>query len=633
MKIIFSFLLLNFLFINFISAQNASQREMIMRNTDVQQLDILRAKFDDDYKDRQIRINNYLISNPSKKRFFFEGEVRKEIYDVINDTEVIYYSTSNFGSSRTSRADRLYSGGSLGINIQGQDMTAYVWDGGAARSTHVEFPNNKVIIADGASIDNHATHVTGTVVAQGITPSLRGIAFEASAVSYNWTNDYSEMSIEAAGGMLVSNHSYWIGSNSNTWMYGSYDNRARGFDQIAVAAPYYLGVTAAGNDRNDFSDPILLDYLTSKGGYNLTRGMQNAKNFLTVGAVNQVVDYTGPDSVIMSNFSSWGPTDDGRIKPDIVAKGVSVRSTISSSDTANGVLQGTSMASPAVAGSSVLLQQLYFSLFDAYMRAATLKGLILHTASEAGVYDGPDYEYGWGLINTEKAASLLLSKQISASIVDELILNNSSSYSFSVQTNASGPLSISISWTDPAGVANTTSQIDPSNLNLINDLDLRVAKGSDVYFPWTLNPANPSDGAIRTVDNFRDNFEKVQIDDANGIYNVTVSHKGSLSTGSQRFSIIVSSDNGVTRLSNDLFNFNNSISLYPNPAKNTLNVNINTIYNNATLSIVDLQGRLIKSQSLLDTKTTIDVANLQSGVYIVKVDSSDGSYTKKFIKE
>lgn len=633
MKINFTFLLLNFLFMNFISAQNARQREMIVRNTDVQQLDILRAKFDDDYIIRQTRINNYLISNPSKKRSFFEGEVRKEIYDVINNTEVIYYSTSNFGSSRTSRADKLYSGGSLGINIQGQDMTAYIWDGGAARSTHVEFPNNKVIIADDASIDNHATHVTGTVVAQGVNSSLRGIAFDASAVSYNWTNDYSEMTTEAATGMLVSNHSYWIGSNSNTWMYGSYDNRARGFDQIAVAAPYYLGVTAAGNDRNDFSDPVLLDYLTSKGGYNLTRGMQNAKNFLTVGAVNQVVEYTGSDSVVMSNFSSWGPTDDGRIKPDIVAKGVSVRSTISSSDTANGVLQGTSMASPAVAGSAILLQQLNFSLFDAYMRAATLKGLILHTASEAGIYDGPDYEYGWGLINTEKAASVLLSKQNGMAIVDELLLTNSNTYSVAVQANGPNPLNVSISWTDPAGVANTTSQIDPSNLNLINDLDLRVTKGTEVYFPWTLNPANPSDEAIRTIDNFRDNFEKVQIDNANGIYNVTVSHKGTLSTGSQRFSIIVSSDNGVTRLNNDSFNINNSISLYPNPAKNTLNVNVNTMYNNATLSIVDLQGRIINTQRVLDTISIVDVANLQSGVYIVRIDAEEGSYTKKFIKE
>ena len=44
--------------------------------------------------------------------------------------------------------------------------------------------------------------------------------------------------------------------------------------------------------------------------------------------------------------------------------------------------------------------------------------------------------------------------------------------------------------------------------NLINDLDIRVTKDGVTYYPWTLNPAVPTDGAVRTGDNFRDNFEK-----------------------------------------------------------------------------------------------------------------------------
>ena len=235
------------------------------------------------------------------------------------------------------------------------------------------------------------------------------------------------MAGEAANGMLVSNHSYWSGV-PGVWIYGAYDTRARQFDQIAEAAPFYLAVTAAGNDRDSYSDTVLGPYLSQKGGYNLVRGMQNAKNYLTVGAINQVLTYSGASDVIMSSFSSWGPTDDGRIKPEIVTKGVAVRSTLSTSDTAAGNLQGTSMASPGIAGCALLLQQYYFSINNAYMRAATNKGLILHTADEAGLSEGPDYEFGWGLINTEKAAALIKNKPLLRSLVEENVLNQNQIY-------------------------------------------------------------------------------------------------------------------------------------------------------------------------------------------------------------
>lgn len=60
----------------------------------------------------------------------------------------------------------------------------------------------------------------------------------------------------------------------------------------------------------------------------------------------------------MSSFSSWGPTDDGRIKPDIVADGVSVFSTTATHDSSYGYKSGTSMATPNAAGSLLLLQEL-----------------------------------------------------------------------------------------------------------------------------------------------------------------------------------------------------------------------------------------------------------------------------------
>src|SRR3546814_11657169 len=85
-----------------------------------------------------------------------------------------------------------------------------------------------------------------------------------------------------------------------------------------------------------------------------------------------------------------------------------VLSTSSSGNDAYTLLSGTSMASPNIAGSLLLLQELYALRHDgAFMRAATLKGLDTHTAGEAGPSTGPDYRFGWGVLLTASAAEEL----------------------------------------------------------------------------------------------------------------------------------------------------------------------------------------------------------------------------------
>src|SRR5690606_3289267 len=89
------------------------------------------------------------------------------------------------------------------------------------------------------------------------------------------------------------------------------------------------------------------------------------------------------------------------------AKGVNTFSSVASSNFAYGTMSGTSMASPSVAGGAILLQQHYNDLNQEFMLASTLKGLIIHTADEAGTAPGPDYRFGWGLMNTERAAEVI----------------------------------------------------------------------------------------------------------------------------------------------------------------------------------------------------------------------------------
>jgi len=206
------------------------------------------------------------------------------------------------------------------------------------------------------------------MIASGASAPAKGMSHAAQGMtSYEWTNDDAEMAAAAAAGMFTSNHSYGtiVGWNFDTgsglwaWYgdidvsitedptFGAYDQAAADWDAIAFAAPQYLIVKSSGNDRNDTApapgtnhwhwstvgggwDTSTLDTHGNdwqSGGYDTIGSKGNAKNVLTVGAVNDIPGgYVNSGSVVQSTFSSWGPTDDGRIKPDVVGNGVSLTS-------------------------------------------------------------------------------------------------------------------------------------------------------------------------------------------------------------------------------------------------------------------------------------------------------------------
>jgi len=620
------FLVLN----SVVYSQNKAELQKIVQATDVNALLELRSQFLSEYQMRQKRIDKYLKSNFVSKRIIVDG-VEKEIYDVDEFGNVSYSETSNRSSSITIGANQLYNGGTLGLNLQGQGMTVGVWDSGPARETHVEFNNSRVSIFDFSEYSNHGTHVLGTVLAGGANLNARGIAFQANGKSYDWNNDYAEMTLEASEGLLVSNHSYWQGSALNTWVFGAYDTRARQLDNIAFAAPYYLPVVSAGNDRNSNASTILSNQNQLKFGYDLIRGQNNAKNCLTIGAVSSVTSYTDPSSVVMSSFSSWGPTDDGRIKPEVVAKGVSVFSSVATSDTSYDTYQGTSMASPAVAGSCILLQQHYNNLFSNYMRSSTLKGLVMHTAKEAGFYDGPDYEFGWGLVDNVAAANLVTAKATGAAVIDELILNNNSTYTRTLTVDNPSNIKVSICWTDPAPTAFNTGVTDPNVSYLVNDLDLKITKNQEIFYPWSLNKNLPSDPATKTGTNNVDIFERIDLENASGLYTITVSHKGILPGSGQRFSLIISGNNLSNLNVNDFES--DSLSLYPNPTKNVLNYSVPEELVLKSIVISDVTGKTIMSNSADFYSSQIDVSSLSSGIYFITFNTENKTLTKKFVKQ
>ncbi len=531
------FLVILLLFTITLFSQTEKQKNQIISNYKLEKLTGLEKKFNNTYKVKKREALQYATQHNIKTIIEDEEGNISRLQRINEDGTLIYYTTYNAAASLTTSTNSLYNGGSLGIEVEGQDMEIGVWDEGLVRSTHELLENRVKQLDNPTSYSNHATHVSGTLIGSEtpMSGAAKGMAFKANLFAYDYNNDLSEMTSQATNGLLVSNHSYGVDASFiPDWYFGYYDDSAQSIDQLAYNAPYYLIVVAAGNDRNDGLN-------SQDNGYDLLASRALAKNNLTVAAVQQVSDYSSPSSVVMSSFSSWGPTDDGRIKPDISGDGVNVYSSWATGDQAYASISGTSMASPNVAGSLLLLQQLNRNLTGEFLKSATIKALAIHTALEAGNANGPDYEYGWGLLNMKDAASILL-EEGESTIHEENTLQDQGTYTKTVQANENEPLKVTIVWTDPEGNPIDFWDLteDDDTPMLINDLDVRVEdENGTVYYPWKLNPANPSSAAT-VGDNMVDNVEKIEIENPQGEYTISVTHKGMLQNLSQDFSIVVS---------------------------------------------------------------------------------------------
>lgn len=554
-KIILSLLLIS----SSVFSQTKNERFEIIKDYDFAKQKQFKTDLFEFYSSKESRIIDFLKVNPQIKRTFSVGSKLYTIDDIDAIGKPIYLSTSNFTAARTTRANKLWNNGGLGLNIQGQNMIAGVWEIGSMNTLHGHFQNRGIQKdLSTATLSDHATHVSGTIIQKGTT-TQRGMAFDGSVWANDITNEFTEMLEQSFEGLLISNHSYGIPFlNAQNVLQvdvedaGKYDAVARVVDIVHNLAPYYLAVYAAGNERGSSAS------INGAGGFDLMSFRTVSKNAMVVGAVSAVTNYTGPSSVVMSSFSNWGPTDDGRIKPDLVGKGVAVLSTTGSGAvTTTSTYDGTSMSAPNVTGTLLLLQQYYKQLNGRFLRAASLKGLALHSADEAGTTDGPDYKFGWGLCNAEAGANIITNDGLSSSI-QELTLNPGETKTFTVTAQGGTvPLMASISWTDPEAVANTAG-LNDRTASLVNDLDVRVSNASTTILPWKLDPANPNNAAVK-ADNLVDPFEKVQVNSASGTYTITVTHKGTLAAP-QNFTLILSGINSPFALRTALPNNTKCIS-------------------------------------------------------------------------
>ncbi|MCB2200518.1 S8 family serine peptidase [bacterium] len=544
----------------------------------------LAERFEQRFEQRRTSLFHSLKSETSGAQGALNRNPDFDLIGIDERGRPIVYHTMNLPSARTIRTDEVWVDGASGLELDGSTLEQGemgIWDAGAVLATHDEFGGRVVSGDSGVTVSDHATHVAGTMIAEGLRATAIGMAYQAPLTSFEWDNDFPEMAFAAGEGMIVSNHSYgpatgweysfedniwyWYGdpsiSETEDYQFGYYDSDAQAFDEIAYSAPDYLIVRAAGNDRLQGPLEALEHYVFVDGSWQLSTtqrlrdGGENgigydaishgagAKNVLSVGGVEQINGgYLYPEDVRIASMSSYGPMDDGRIKPDVVAVGLFVESTSSEDGDGYRNGSGTSVAAPSVAGSAALLQELWRETHGGTNpRSATLRGLITHTAEEAGDNLGPDYIYGWGLMNTRRAAELIEEDGHSRARVLERSLTDGEADTILVRRITGTPIRVTLAWTDPAADLITPALDDTSSM-LVNDLDIRLSHVSvnQTYRPYILDPADPG-AAATTGDNRVDNIEQIYARiPADGLYTLIVSHKGTLVNDAQEYTLCLS---------------------------------------------------------------------------------------------
>ncbi|MCF2503627.1 S8 family serine peptidase [Dyadobacter sp. CY107] len=363
---------------------------------------------------------------------------------------------------------------------------------------HIDF-NNRIINRAAIEAGQHGVHTMGTLAGGGIMNELyAGYAPKATIVSQSFSNiiAYSPEYVNDFG-MVVTNNSYGSEIN-NCETYGIYDLYSRILDEQAFQLPNLEHVFSVGNSGGGTCSPY------PPGFGNVISGYQTAKNVISVGNTF--------DTGLLAANSSVGPVRDGRIKPEIVALGSSVRSTIPTNLYTNG--SGTSMSSPAVAGGLALLYERFRQVNGgANPKNALMKALIINGATDKG-NEGPDYKYGFGWMDLSRSLKMLDDKNYVSGAVGH---QQTSTHGIQVPAGTA-QLKVMLYYNDPAAAV-------LSKQNLVNDLDLKVINpSSNTILPRLLDPTPSNVNAVAvTGEDHINNVEQVTINNPSaGAYMISV---------------------------------------------------------------------------------------------------------------
>lgn len=482
-------------------------------------------------------------------------------------------AVDNATTAAVSHVTELYS---APYGLSGEGVAISLFELAPAQDTHVEFGGRMTVNASGGSNGDrrHATHVAGTMGAAGVRPEAKGMAPKARIHQFcvrvpganTCTGTWLAIKDEKLKplGVIADNNSWgfiwgWEEGSPPVWnqgeiYWGAYDlTLAAPIDEIAIDRDI-LFVHSAGNDANLPAglstewrshlhwDPVTQENLagtfciskdgsgrdcptaTCSGGceaqihhpqtpFDTLGTTAAAKNVLAVGAVHTNLSIIG--------FSSRGPAKDGRVKPDVVARGASVFSTVP--DNSYSFLNGTSMSAPAVTGIAALLTEQWRRTFNgATPRAAQLKAVIIAGADDLG-NPGPDYTYGFGLVNAKSSADIIRADEGSGQRIRTLTFaqGTGETKEVAIVVSEAQTVRVVLNWADPAIPFLGGDEIAAKAL--VNDLDLRVVDpAGNVWLPYVLDKNSVEAHATRGV-NGVDNVEMVEIPNAvPGAYRIIV---------------------------------------------------------------------------------------------------------------
>ncbi len=412
--------------------------------------------------------------------------------------------------------------------------------------------SNSDVVGDGSTADRHSghgTHVACTVLGDGSRGGYAGVAPQAELIFQAMENDNNGQFLSPSLNYIL-NQAYSQGARIHTNSWGSsqtsdqgkytssaedIDDRTAAYDRTHANQEGLLVLFAAGNDGP---------------GTGTVGAPSTAKNTLTVG--NHQNRYSGAPDTMMSG-SSRGPTDDGRIKPDIVAPGGYVRSCRAqeAGDTGSATWSnqyyleytGTSMATPNAAGAAALVREYLVEIaLRPEPQGALIKALLILGAQDMGTRNIPNDDEGWGRVNLRDTLAPTGGRGIW--VDDRSLLSStgqSKSYVFNVSASSS-PFKVVLAWSDERGSRFSSTQ-------LVNDLDLEVTSPDGITYLGNVfsNGRSIQAGSRDTLNN----VEVVLIDAAQqGIWEVKVKDTNHAGSRSQPYSIAVSGQ-GVNDLRPD----------------------------------------------------------------------------------
>ncbi len=363
---------------------------------------------------------------------------------------------------------------------------------------HIDF-SGRIINRNAIAAGTHGVHVMGIVGGAGIRDErFEGFAPKSTMLSQVFSNvlAYAPAYVQDYG-MVITNNSYGnIVDDCST--FGVYDLYSRIMDLQMLQLPNLQHVFAAGNSGTYTCLPYLPGYSNVLGAY------QSAKNVITVGNADEINQ--------IAAGSSKGPVRDGRIKPEITAMGTWVRSSYPTNTYLTS--SGTSMAAPAISGGLALLYERYRQLHGGTNpQNGLMKAILCNGATDEGM-PGPDFQYGFGIMNLLRSVKMLEQANYFQSTVAPAATQT---HTLTLPAGIA-QLKVMLYWNDSAAVPFAAR-------TLINDLDLTVTSPEGtVHFPQLLDTtATHVSAAATTGEDHINNIEQVVINTpAAGNYTFTV---------------------------------------------------------------------------------------------------------------